>query len=208
MRCLKCGTLCCHWACILKKCFIPLPLSAFLSHFQLFSSHFQLNSRLSYSTPPVEKCGWLIVSVRHFFPPPAVCYFSLSVYARAHACVCIRMHIFLSRVCGHRSLFSPLPLLSRIPISPVCLFVFLSVCLSACLFVCRTTPKLRQTLMNNEPNDFAPPVLCPKLYPKGVCDAEIVSLSKESNMKALRQVCACVCVSVSVRACAYMYVYF
>ena len=47
--------------------------------------------------------------------------------------------------------------------------------------------------MNGEVNDFAAPILCPKLYPKGPCHTEITSMSKESNMKALRQ--------VSVRDC-------
>ena len=41
--------------------------------------------------------------------------------------------------------------------------------------------------MNGDPIDFAAPMTCPKLYPKGQCQGEIVSLSKESNMKALRQ---------------------
>ena len=53
----------------------------------------------------------------------------------------------------------------------------------------RTTPRLRQAMMNGDPIDFAAPMTCPKLYPKGQCQGEIVSLSKESNMKALRQEC-------------------
>ena len=72
----------------------------------------------------------------------------------------------------------------------------------------RTTPRLRQAMMKGEPIDFAAPMLCPKLYPKGSCQGEIVSLSKESNMKALRQVralrvlgvrCVCGCVNVCAR---------
>lgn len=42
-------------------------------------------------------------------------------------------------------------------------------------------------MSDGEAIDFAAPILCSKLYPKGPCRGEIVSLSKEQSMKGLRQ---------------------
>ena len=50
-----------------------------------------------------------------------------------------------------------------------------------------TTPKVRQALMEGKAVDFAAPIMCPKLLPQGKCTGEIVALSKEANMKDLRQ---------------------
>ena len=48
---------------------------------------------------------------------------------------------------------------------------------------CRTTPRVRQALLDGEPlPSFSSPLTCPKLYPKGSCNAEIVQLSKEVTM--------------------------